>query len=44
LLALSRDSYAVLDRIEAMAGYTAENTRLIHPECDTAVQRSRGYA
>src|SRR5690606_25025491 len=35
------ESYAVLDRIEAMAGYTAENTQLIHQECDTAVQRLR---
>lgn len=38
------ETYTVLDRHDAMRGYTAENTRLIHPACDTAVQRSRGYA
>jgi len=38
------ESYAVLDRLEAMGGYTAANTRLIHQQCDTAVQRSRRYA
>ncbi len=38
------ENYAVLDRLEAMGGYTEANTRLIHQECDTAVQRSRGYA
>ena len=35
--------YAVLDRIEAMKGYTLENTRLLCQECDTQVQRERGY-
>jgi ribosomal protein L44E len=35
--------YAVLDRLEAMAGYTAENTRLICQPCDTQVQTMRGY-
>ena len=38
------ENYAVLDRLEAMGGYTESNTRLIHQACDTAVQRSRGYA
>jgi ribosomal protein L44E len=35
--------YVVLDRIEAMKGYTAENTRLICQTCDTKVQIERGY-
>ena len=35
--------YVVLDRIEAMQGYTAENTRLLCQNCDTTVQRERGY-
>lgn len=35
---------AVLDRLEAMKGYTAENTRLICPECDVKIQTERGYA
>jgi ribosomal protein L44E len=35
---------AVLDRIEAMAGYTPENTRLICRECDFKIQSSRGFA
>jgi len=35
--------YAVLDRIEAMGGYTKENTRLIHRDCDDDYQRSKGY-
>lgn len=34
---------AVLDRLEAMGGYTPENTRLLCPKCDTAVQVQRGY-
>jgi len=38
------ESGAVLDRYEAMAGYTEENTRLLCPECDRKVQASRGYA
>ena len=36
--------YAVLDRYEAMKGYTAENTRLICAQCDTKIQEQRGYA
>jgi hypothetical protein len=35
---------AVLDRTEAVLGYTVENTRLIHQHCDLAVQAARGYA
>ena len=35
--------YAVLDRIEAMKGYTQENTRLLCQVCDTKVQIERGY-
>ncbi len=35
---------AILDRIEAMRGYTAENTRLICPQCDTRVQEDRKYS
>lgn len=35
---------AVLDRKEAMAGYTLENTRLVHHECDRQVQAERGFA
>ena len=34
---------AVLDRLKAMDGYTSENTRLLCPTCDTAVQTERGY-
>jgi hypothetical protein len=37
------DRGAVLDRIEAMAGYTPENTRLLCPSCDTAVQAGQRY-
>ena len=35
---------AVLDRFEAMLGYTTENTRLICKECDDRVQAERGFA
>ena len=35
---------AVLDRFEAMKGYTLENTRLLCPACDTDVQANRRYA
>jgi hypothetical protein len=34
---------SVLDRLEAMGGYTEENTRLICQECDTKIQDERGY-
>ncbi len=38
------ESGAVLDRIVAMAGYTLENTRLVHHECDRKLQAERGFA
>ena len=38
------EKYVVLDRFRAAAGYTRENTRLIHQDCDAQVQESRGYA
>jgi len=34
---------AVLDRAQAIDGYTADNTRLIHADCDTAQQASKDY-
>ena len=37
------EKYAVLDRLDGMGGYTSENTRLIHPDCDTAIQAERKY-
>jgi hypothetical protein len=36
--------YTVLDRLNAVDGYTPENTRLIHQECDVSQQESKGYA
>jgi hypothetical protein len=36
-------SYNVLDRLEAMKGYTPENTRLICQTCDIETQKRRGY-
>ena len=36
--------YTVLDRLRAADGYTPDNTRLIHAECDFAHQASKGYA
>lgn len=38
------EKYSVLDRLIASGGYTKENTRLIHGECDVAHQASKGYA
>lgn len=35
--------YTVLDRLNAADGYTPENTRLIHQECDVSHQESMGY-
>ena len=35
---------AVLDRIEAMRGYTRDNTRLLCRECDDRQQEERGFA
>lgn len=37
-------TYTVLDRLNAADGYTAENTRLIHQDCDVSHQKSKGYA
>jgi hypothetical protein len=34
---------SVLDRLEAMGGYTVENTRLICVECNLRIQEERGY-
>jgi hypothetical protein len=38
------ETYTVLDRLNAVDGYTRENTRLIHQACDVAHQASKGYA
>jgi hypothetical protein len=38
------EKYVVLDRIQAMAGYTRENTQLIHQRCDKDLQGSRAYS
>jgi hypothetical protein len=35
--------YAVLDRLETTLGYTEDNTRLIHEDCDRREQAERGY-
>lgn len=35
--------YTVLDRLDAMLGYNAANTRLIHPDCDYKAQEGKGY-
>ena len=35
---------AVLDRLSAMGGYTADNTRLICSPCDRRIQHGRGFA
>lgn len=37
------DKDCVLDRFVAAEGYTVENTRLIHRECDLIIQHERGY-
>ena len=34
---------SVLDRFNGMKPYTRENTRLLCPSCDRAVQKERGY-
>jgi len=34
---------SVLDRFEAMDGYTEQNTRLICAECNVQIQEQRGY-
>ena len=38
------EKYAVLDRFEAIRGYTVENTRLICQSCDTKHQELKGYS
>jgi hypothetical protein len=38
------DTGAVLDRLEAMAGYTSQNTRLLCPGCDIEEQQRRNYS
>ena len=38
------DKYAVLDRFNAVDGYTQTNTRLIHQDCDIQTQSARGYS
>ena len=38
------DKYSVLDRLKAADGYTTENTRLIHQNCDTSAQAAKGYS
>jgi UTP:GlnB (protein PII) uridylyltransferase len=35
---------AELDRINAMDGYTEENTRLVHHECHVKSQEGKGFA
>ncbi|MBU6413126.1 MAG: hypothetical protein KGS45_06605 [Planctomycetes bacterium] len=35
---------SVLDRLEAMKGYTVENTRLLCPSCDTRLQEAKVYS
>lgn len=37
------DKYAVLDRLDAAAGYTEDNTRLICEPCDRNVQTRRAF-
>jgi hypothetical protein len=34
---------SVLDRLEAMGGYTVANTRVLCPACDRDVQKKRGF-
>jgi hypothetical protein len=38
------EKYTVLDRFDAVKGYSAENTQLICQKCDVKNQESRGYA
>jgi hypothetical protein len=37
------EKYAVLDRLDAIGGYTVENTRLLCPKCDAEVQAEREF-
>ena len=34
---------SVLDRVEAMGGYTVAKTRVLSPDCDRDVQKKRGF-
>ena len=38
------EKYCVLDRFDAAAGYTIQNTQLICQHCDIKTQAARGYA
>jgi hypothetical protein len=38
------ESEGELDRLDAVVGYTRDNTRLIHHECHRKLQADRGYA
>jgi hypothetical protein len=38
------DYGSVLDRLEAMLGYTDENTRVLCPGCDRDVQKERKFS
>ena len=38
------EKYAVLDRLQAIKGYTEENTRLIHADCDYKNQTDKNYS
>ena len=37
------EKYAILERLEAMKGYTPGNTRLICRDCDERLQKDRRY-
>ncbi len=38
------ETNVVLDRFEAMKGYTKENTGLLCRDCDYRIQHERGFA
>lgn len=38
------ERYTVIDRIEAMKGYTLENTRLLCMACDRMIQQERAFS
>jgi len=40
---LDQISYSHLDRLKAVLGYTAENTRLVHAKCQHDQQMEKGY-
>jgi UTP:GlnB (protein PII) uridylyltransferase len=37
------ETNAVLDRLNAVEGYTPTNTRVIHADCELRIQAERGY-